>query len=514
MSCWLYLRKSRALGDPDDPNLLEAHRTEMIRLVALDGALLLPANIREEIGSGEHIEERPRFCALLNEWRRLPSGSGGTVYVTEVARLSRGSQTEWGSIEDALRRACIKIRTRRRLFDLNDLDDCNWLEWEVLYSRFELRMNKIRFAARRAEMVRDGQIRTGRVPWGYTWDKAEKKPKPHAERFPLLQQLCREARSRSVHELAVLYGLPESTLLWTLTSPMICGWPAQRYRSYVPEKGHRKPGWRLPPEDWIWPERAGTYAAACTRPEWEALQAAIRGRALVRDRPGSDAGWCRDIVSFVGHPGRAYLGAVRPPGRPGYFSYDLRPPDGRRLYIERGPVHEAATEALRRAFTEPDWLRGALAQYEKNARERTAHATVDGAAVRRQLTRERARLTGLAKAQYDPDTTAESLLALRSAQVDTETAIERLKEDLARAEAVPPLEVDLAEIWDDLPSLCQGFEQYWNDAEALPDASRRRLARLCLAAVPVVVDPERSRRPIYREVLTPEYRDWLGPFVG
>jgi hypothetical protein len=506
---WFYSRKSRALGDPDDPKLLEYHLKEMARKAEEDDQPLPPERIVFEIGSGEYIAERPRFAALLKEWEQLPLGCGGIIYTPEVARLSRGSQTEWGRIEEALRRACLRIRTRRRTFDLNDPDDSNWLEWEILYSRFELRMNKIRMAAWRAGQLRAGKIRTGRVPsLGYGRDPKTGQPAPN-ERFPLLQQLCREALTTSVNELARRHHLAQSTLLWTLSNPLICGWPAQRYRSYIPEKGWRRPGWRLPRDQWLWPDKPGDYPPACSRAQWEAIQAAIERRQYQRERCGSDAGYCRDVVTFVGHAGRVHLGAVRPPQGEQYFSYDLQPASGPRLYIRRELVHERATTALRSVFTQPTWLKAALDQYERQSAERQATAALDSAQLRRSLERERGRLVGLAKALYDPEASPEALTAARTAQADTEKLIERINADLDRAAAAPPLEVDLAEVWDDLPLLCQEWDALWADDALMPDARRRRIVRICLASVPVVVDPERSRRPVYRAVGEPEYAAWL-----
>src|SRR5438132_12707662 len=130
MNVWAYTRRSRHLGDPDDPNLLCAHLAALQRLAAADGVCIPPRNIRTEIGSGESISGRPVFAELLREWEALPANAEGIVYVVEPSRLSRGSNAERGRILDALIRAKLLVISPERRYDPSSPND--ELTWSLV----------------------------------------------------------------------------------------------------------------------------------------------------------------------------------------------------------------------------------------------------------------------------------------------------------------------------------------------------------------------------------------------
>src|SRR6185437_3683095 len=170
--------------------------------------------------------------------------------------------SQQGRVQDAILRASILIRTPHRTYDLHQFEDRFFFNSFCVVANAELELFKDRMARARAALLRKGRIRTGRVPsLGYQKDPKTKQPIPN-DRFPLLQRICKEVLTISVHELARRYGIHQNTLLWTLTNPLICGWPAQRYASYMEDRGYCFPGWRLPRDRWLWPEEPGSYPAA------------------------------------------------------------------------------------------------------------------------------------------------------------------------------------------------------------------------------------------------------------
>src|SRR5215213_7041299 len=93
-----YGRKSRALGDPDDPELVEHQLQACDRWAAGMGIMLRPEERVSEVGSGETIDARPRFAADLKRLEESPPPGGGFYFVTEVARLTRAEMEEVGRI--------------------------------------------------------------------------------------------------------------------------------------------------------------------------------------------------------------------------------------------------------------------------------------------------------------------------------------------------------------------------------------------------------------------------------
>jgi DNA invertase Pin-like site-specific DNA recombinase len=509
---WAYLRKSRALGDSDDPTLLGTHRDLLARLIAADGHAP-PREYWEEIGSAESIEARPVFCRLLASIEALPANSGGTLYVVDLLRLTRGSGADWARIDAALQRAGIRVRTRSRLFDPREPDDATWMEFEVFFGRMELRYMKARAALKRAQMVRDGQIRTGRVPFGYRWDLKKKQPTPHPDQFPLLQYACREILTTSVQRIAAHIGIPTDTLFRALHNPTICGWPAQRFMDRPPGREPNRHGWRLPRAEWIWPERPGDYPAACSRAEWDAIQAALASRNRERSKTDAGNGWCRDVLRFEGATGRVRLGTYNDHRRPGsnrpdmsHPTYDLIRPDGPPLTIARDLVHAAAVAALTAVFSRPQGLAiaAAVLQRQQEAERAPAASGRPLEALRADVARERQRWARLKESEFDPD--PEAARAARTAQ---ETVRARLRGLLAECETLEQRASAPPELQQAAPVLAALSEQFPTVWEILPDPSRRVVVRAMLAAIHVSVQPRRGSRPAVREVVAVELQEWV-----
>ena len=509
MTAWLYTRKSRALGDADDPHLLSHHIAALKLLAARDRVVIPEANVRVEIGSGESIAGRPVFAELLREWERLPANSGGVIYLTEPSRLSRGSNQERGRILDALIRAQLTIASPERRYDpANPSDELTFALVQSV-DRAEVLRYRQRVALRRSEMTRNGELLTGTPPWGYRWVKSpgqiggRKVPghlEAHPDRFPLLVAICREVLTASILRLAARYGVQYGILQYTLHNPVICGFPAKRYGPHHGAKAWSDPLHLLPPEQWVWPEQPGDYPAACTRGEWEAIQAVIAERHSLRLKtgPAVDHGWCRPVVTFTNCPGPTKLGSVKL-FRGMMPTYTRTRPDAPPLYIARETVHPIAQARLRAFCQAPlaDKIRQLVA-------EQTAAPDTDLAPIRRRLAVERERFAVLKGQLAAPELEEEEQRALIAAERECRRAIERLKTELNRPE--PAALPDLSELLPGLDGLAAAFDAVW---EEMPGVERQEIVTALLKEIPVTVVPGKRGVRWERHVNEPALVDWL-----
>lgn len=501
MLAWIVLRKSRAeeaeeraaAPDQPPPDVLRHHRETLLHLARQDGIEIPPENIIAELKSGEHLSQRPDFTRLLKVWQSLPEGTGGVVYVMEVDRLSRGILTERGVVQDALARAGIRIRTPSGLTDLSNLDQTLLFEVRGSLARHELQRFKQRVRATLDNLVRSGQVRSGAAGYGYRWDKNLAQLVPHDEEFPKLQAMCRDALTLSSLQLEKRYGISYRRILGILRNPAICGWPAERWKKVRSKTG--VPVMRLSGrEKWLWPERQGDYPPACTREEWEAVQAAIDGRRLGRDRYGVENCYCRDVVEFVQAPGAVTLGAWGDLKRH-YDTYERSGWGGVRLYIARDTVHAAAEDAILTLSRDRTALLNALEAY-RDARAVETPQRAPGDALGARIAVERRKLDELLRRELledDPERRA----SLDRVRREVAAEVKRLSEEQERRKRERPFipALDLA-----LPVLLErDLGAAWADAD---ERTKRLIANALLERVEVVCVKVEGERRWVREVLS------------
>ncbi|MBT2701586.1 recombinase family protein [Bacillus sp. ISL-40] len=162
-----YLRKSRE--DKDTEDTLRKHREQLQEYLDRNGF----KNVIwfEEIGSGESIEGRPVFSALLP---RIEAGEFDAVLCVHIDRLSRGSQTESGMIQEAFEESGTILLTLEKVYDFTNEADLMLSEFQGTISRNELRSIKRRLRDGKKKAVQDGRPHSGNPPYGYKWDRNTK----------------------------------------------------------------------------------------------------------------------------------------------------------------------------------------------------------------------------------------------------------------------------------------------------------------------------------------------------
>jgi hypothetical protein len=494
---FVYLRRSR--DEDHDPEILSKHRSELLRLAAADGIEVRPENIHEEIGSADQIDSRPVFRALLAEWERLPPNTGGVLYSTEVSRLTRGLLSQQGRVQDALTRAGIRHRTRARWYDLSRPDDCTAWELEGFVARLEYRQWKARVAAAFEEMLRAGKVRRGRVPFGFSWNRYEGTVAVIPERFARLKRCCQEIHCASVETLARTYGIPKSTLMHALRNPFLCGYPCERFRAHD----------LLPRDQWRWPDRPNDdYPHACTRAEWEAIQAVLDERRTRCGISTYEEGWCQNVVWFPQSPGRCRLSVyTRPRGQGRFLTYERRPAGVPPLTVERALVHREALAHLTAFFTRRDWLEAALEKQRQLAQLAAADVSPDpiGEAMR-ELARLRRRYEETVDAEMDAqDVNHRHALAGRRSRLGLE--LERQEEELNRRRSQVAPHPDLTRLVADLPEMAGDFPAVW---EEIGGEERRLLTESLLRRIEITIIRHNPRHH-ERAITAVEYQPWAEP---
>lgn len=509
---WIYLRKSRALGDPDDPNLLAAHLEALSRKAREDEAHIPPERIVREVRSGETIADRPLFHAWLQGIESLPRGASGAVYVTEIARLSRGSPADEERIRRAFVRAGILIRTPSRVYDLRNPDDEQIWDIETFVARQELRLFKRRQALKRAELRRKGRSPNMIPPYPYEVDRSRPRdPRwvPDPVRFALAQGWCRDIFSHSLRALAERDGVTVSIVHEVLRNPAICGYPCRRWEYHDGARPWKTQDCQpLPRDRWEWPERAGDYPAVCTREEWEAIQRHLASRRFSRAQVGSlENGWCRQVVRFVGRGDQvASLSCYRYACTPerSYFTYEInRQGPGPRIYVPRDLIHGVAEAALRAAFASPAF-RVRLAQRAQDAALWQPPPTSDTEALESRLVAARRRLEQIVSRELDADT--EELRALTTLRA-------RAKQEIAAAESALRQAAEVAhdpregELLASLSVVASEWEEFWAEADGTLKAAA---VTALIARIWVRVEKEPGRLMHRREVERIEWRPGFG----
>lgn len=501
---WLYLRKSRALGDSDDAELLAGHRALLTRLAEQDGCPVPGERIIEEIRSGETLRDRPRFADLLRQWQALPPGAQGLVYVMEVDRLSRGLLSERGEIQETLARAGIRVRTPGGIIDLANPDQALLYEFKGSLARHELQRYRQRVRYAWDELLRQGRVITGGKRFGYDWDYQHKRLIPVEPEFSVVVELFERAFTVSTHRLAVEFGIPQPTLDRILHNPVYTGWPA-RHLKKVRWNGPKQTsaGRWLPLDEWTWPEEPGDYPAAVSREKFLALQQVLARRFKRREKTRTTEGWCKDVVEFEGREGLLIeLGSHQARGE-GFLTYTTTQRQLPRSYIARETVHAAAREALLRALDDAGALSGLLRQQmARESAEAASRASArDPGAITLEIEERRRRLDDLLLREQDARD-AEERASIGRVRDRLREEIRERQRLLDRSLPPAPASAELLLLLARLAEVRAPGERLW---EHLTESDRRLIANGLLARIVVRITPQPKRRPWLREVVAVEY---------
>lgn len=159
----IYLRKSRDEGEYKD--VLSKHRDALTSFVEAKG---WSYEILEEIASGESIIRRPQMQMLLSN---VEEGCYDGVVVIDFDRLSRGSYTDLGMIEEAFKSTGTLIITPQKTYDLEDDSDDLTIGIKSFVSKEEYKLIKKRMQEGKINGANKGMWTSGQPPFPYYYDR-------------------------------------------------------------------------------------------------------------------------------------------------------------------------------------------------------------------------------------------------------------------------------------------------------------------------------------------------------
>lgn len=402
---------------------------------------------------------------------------------------------ERGRIQEALTRAGLQVWTPEGWIDLSQSGQSALYEVKGVFSQLEVAAYKVRVRNTMYGKVLQGQVRRGRVPFGYRYDRNTREPVPDGEAFELLKLICHDALTLSRSRLSARYGVSEAKIQKALMSPVICGYPAECYR-LDPDTDRVK---RLPREEWIWPSKAGSYPAAISRDEWEELQQVIRARYRRPVKIDAEDAWCRDLVRFNGIDQPVILGSWHNGKRFRYHTYELRPAGRTRVYVDRALVHAEALGAIREALADREWLQQHLTQYLARRGGEKRSSGERGEAVGKNLDRLRRQADALLRKEVaaEADHDAEEVAAIARVRVQVHQEITRARAELQEIQRQVPVSPQVDRLQAFLSQQADWSPLIRDD---LPGAAKAVLANGILERIEVTVEAVEGERTHRRAV--------------
>lgn len=186
----MHLRKSRADLEAEargEGETLAKHEKFLLKF-AKDSNMNIVA-IRKELASGESLVHRPDMLKTLDE---VEEGLYDGVLCMDIDRLGRGKKQDQGIILETFKNSGTKIITPRKVYDLNDEWDEEYVDFEQFMAHKEFRYIKRRLQNGRLGSVDAGNYIGARPPFGYEIRKEGKNNRyliPHLEQAPVVKMI-------------------------------------------------------------------------------------------------------------------------------------------------------------------------------------------------------------------------------------------------------------------------------------------------------------------------------------
>jgi hypothetical protein len=225
----------------------------------------------------------------------------------------------------------------------------------------------------------------------------------------------------------------------------------------------------LPRERWRIPQAVNTsYPHACTREQFDRIQAVLQERRCRRLKTTGEEGFCRDVVWFPEYPGIVSLSSfwIGHNKDRANLIYQRRAqgvcsrPGARLCYIERNKVHEAALDCLKSLYSDPIRLQQIVNDYNRRrAREVRAETQIDQLTAQLQTLRHQ--YEEAVNAEFDAQEPLRSVLKQR--RLAKETAIRTMEQERRQLERHDELREQEAERVQMLIRHADQFEQRWEE---------------------------------------------------
>lgn len=120
--------------------------------------------VRKELESGEFLVHRPKMLLTLSE---VGNGLYDGVLCMDIDRLGRGNKQDQGVILETFKNSNTKIITPRKIYDLSDEWDEEYVDFEQFMAHKELRYINRRLQRGRIASIENGNYLSPLPPYGY-----------------------------------------------------------------------------------------------------------------------------------------------------------------------------------------------------------------------------------------------------------------------------------------------------------------------------------------------------------
>jgi DNA invertase Pin-like site-specific DNA recombinase len=313
----IYLRKSRGEEDND----LDKHRYVLADMCIKYGWKYI---VLSEIGTSDSIDLRPKMSAAIND---IEEGMYDAVGVMDIDRLSRGDDEDSGRIRRILRSSDTLIATPTKIYDLNNEEDDQQVDFKVFMGRQEYKAIRKRFMRGKKTAARLGKWVNGSPPYPYEYERWGQKylkqgcvvnddklaifnmMKANALAGVSTNEISYELNRRGISSPTGV-GWGASTVKRILANPVTLGHIVSNKSEGEPSPKKRKPGAkpykRHRSSDWIIVENC--HEAVITQEEFDKINYLMQERATHPCRAREQAydftglvkcGRCGYAMSFV-----------------------------------------------------------------------------------------------------------------------------------------------------------------------------------------------------------------------
>lgn len=186
----MHLRKSRADLEAEargEGETLAKHEAYLFKFAKEHDINIV--HIRRELESGEFLIHRPKMLKTLHE---VEQGMYDGVLCMDIDRLGRGKKQDQGIILETFKNSGTKIITPRKVYDLSDEWDEEYVDFEQFMAHKELRYINRRLQRGRIGSIENGNYLSPQPPYGWLIKKEGKGNRyliPHPEQGPVVQMI-------------------------------------------------------------------------------------------------------------------------------------------------------------------------------------------------------------------------------------------------------------------------------------------------------------------------------------
>lgn len=186
----LHLRKSRSDIEAEargEGETLAKHEKFLLKYAKENNINII--EVRKELESGEFLVHRPKMLLTLSE---VENGLYDGVLCMDIDRLGRGNKQDQGIILETFKNSNTKIITPRKVYDLSDEWDEEYVDFEQFMAHKELRYINRRLQRGRIASIENGNYLSPLPPYGWlikSEGRGNRYLIPHPDQGPVVKMI-------------------------------------------------------------------------------------------------------------------------------------------------------------------------------------------------------------------------------------------------------------------------------------------------------------------------------------